>query len=187
MMADNLRRSESGRRRAEARRVVMALTGATAVAFAIGLSPSAAGATVPHSGCTASVGGSSGWCGLYPGNATSNTQEFGQVTVSDGSSILVQTENASNGAAPLTSFVCLVSTPAAQITHRLQDTQCNAAGGVWLPFTGGSLVIDLSQFPQFLDSQFTIQVAANEHANDSNGDAFYNNVSVSTITTGPVT
>jgi hypothetical protein len=187
-MADQLRKPESGRRRrAVTRRAVMSLAGATASALAIGFGPSAAGATVPHSGCSASVGGNSGWCDLYPGNATANTKEFGQVTVSSGSTILVQTENASNGAAPLTSFVCLVSTPAAQITHRLQDTQCTKAGGVWLPFSGGSLVIDLSQFPQFLNSQFTIQVAANEHANDANGDASYNSVSVSTVTTCPVT
>jgi hypothetical protein len=147
---------------------------------------SSAGATPAHTGCaTASVGESSGWCGLYPGNATGNAKELGQVTVSgDGQSLTIQTEDASSGAAPATSFACLTAADPTQITHRLQDTQCADAGGVWLPFTGGSLTVDLTAYPQFLDTQFTVQVAANADARNANGDAFYNNFSASTVTGG---
>ena len=104
------------------------------------------------------------------------------MTVSaDGASIVVETQDASSGAAPQTSFVCLVSSPASQITHRLQATLCAAAGGAWIPFPGGSLTIDLWQYPQFLNTQFTMQVAANHNATDANGDSFYNNVDVNTL------
>ena len=122
---------------------------------------SSAGATPAHTGCaTASVGETSGWCGLYPGNATGNAKELGQVTVSvDGQSLTIQTEDASSGAAPATSFACLTAADPTQITHRLQDTQ-------------------------FLDTQFTVQVAANADARNANGDAFYNNFSASTVTSG---
>ena len=158
--------------------IVTGLTAAT-----VGVSA----ADVPHSGCAAvSVGGSSGWCGLYPGNATSNTQEQGLVSVSStGSSITVQTQSASTGVLAETSFACLTSVPASQITQRLQDTRCAAAGGVWFPFFGGSLTIDLTPYPQFRNAQFTVQVAANQDASNANGDAFYNNVTVSTVTVLP--
>ena len=148
----------------------------------VGVSSSTSAADVPHSGCAAvSAGGSSGWCSLYPGNATSNGQEQGLVSVSStGSSITVQTQSASTGVLAETSFACLTLVPASQITQRLQDTRCTAAGGVWFPFLGGSLTIDLTQYPQFRNAQITVQVAANQDANNANGDAFYNNVSVST-------
>ena len=83
---------------------------------------------------------------------------------------------------PATSFACLTATPSAQIIHRLQNTLCTRSGGIWLPFTGGALTISLLAYPQFLQAVFTIQVAANQDSNSSNGDAFYNNVSVSTVT-----
>ncbi len=189
-MVDGLRESLSGSRlgRGIARRALLGVA-LTAGVGVLGLSPGASGADVVHSGCTAvAAGGSSGWCGLYPGNATSNVQELGMVTVSaDGSTIVVQTQSASSGVDPATSFACLLSTPASQITHRLQDTLCTSAGGVWLPFVGGSLTISMSQYPQFANTSFTIQVAANKSANDSNGDSFYNNVTVSTAGSGGAT
>jgi hypothetical protein len=174
--------SGTGWRRGARYGAILAVTVGSVMGFALA-SSTAASATPPHGGCAAvSAGASSGWCPLYPGNATSNTQELGMVTVSaDGSSIQVETQNASNGAAPQTSFVCLVSSPASQIAHRLPATLCAAAGGVWIPFTGGSLTIDLWQYPQFLNAQFTMQVAANHNAGDANGDSFYNNVGVSTL------
>ena len=151
----------------------------------VGINSSTSAADVPHSGCAAvSVGGNSGWCSLYPGNATSNTQEQGLVSVSStGSSITVQTQSASTGVLTETSFACLTSMPASQITQRLQDARCAAAGGVWIPFFGGSVTIDLTPYPQFRNAQITVQVAANQSANNANGDAFYNNVSVSTVST----
>jgi len=107
------------------------------------------------------------------------------VTVSsDGMTIVVSTQSASTGDAPQTSFVCVAATPAAQITKRLQDSHCDAVGGVWLPFAGGSLTIVLSQYGQFQNATFTVQVAANQNASDPNGDSFYNNVSVSTVASG---
>jgi hypothetical protein len=156
-------------------------------AAAISISEAPSGASVPHSGCApVSAGNTSGLCGLYPGNASSNTKELGSVAVSsDGLSITVQTQDASTAAAPETSFACLVSTPASEITKRLQDEHCTGAGGVWLPFIGGSLTVDLSQYPQFLNTELTIQVAANRSADNPNGDSFYNNFSVSTVVSGP--
>ena len=47
------------------------------------------------------------------------------------------------------------------------------------------MTIDLSRYPQFLNTQFTIQVAANQDANNANGDAFYNNVTASTVINPP--
>jgi len=156
---------------------------ASLVGMAVAFTPTPSGAAEPHSGCAAvSAGGNSGWCGLYPGDATSNVQDLGSVAVSsDGSTITVQTESVSTGMAPETSFACLVSTPASQITKRLQDRHCTSANGIWLPFDGGSLSINLNQYPQFANATFTIQVAANANAHNANGDAFYNNFSVSTV------
>ena len=157
--------------------IVTGLTAAT-----VGVSA----ADVPHSGCAAvSVGGSSGWCGLYPGNATNNVRELGQVSINaSGTSLTVQTADASSGVVPATAFACLLFTPASQIAHRLQAQQCAAAGGVWFPMAGGSTTIDLTAYPQFLNAQFTVQVAANQDANNANGDAFYNNITADTTTTG---
>jgi hypothetical protein len=176
----------TGARRAARRMAGATLVGAFVIASVIGITESTSIAAEPHTGCQpVAPGGTSGWCGLYPGNATSNTKELGMVTVSsDGNSIVVNTENAADGNAPGTSFVCLVATPAAQITERLQDRHCDSAGGVWLPFTGGSLTIDLAQYVEFENTTFTIQVAANEHAANANGDSFYNNLSVSTVSSG---
>jgi hypothetical protein len=145
-----------------------------------------AGADVAHSGCnTVGAGASSGWCGLYPGNATGNVRELGQVTIStSGTMLTVQTADASTGVVPATSFACLLLTPPSQIVHRLQGQQCSAAGGVWFPMAGGSETIDLTAYPQFLNTHFTVQVAANQDANNSNGDAFYNNIATDTTTTG---
>jgi hypothetical protein len=152
------------------------------------VAPSWASATPVHGGCvTTAAGGSSGWCGLYPGNAVDNTKELGLVAVSaDGQTLTVQTQDAGTGALPATSFACLTATPSAEITHRLQQTQCADNGGVWLPFTGGALTIDVSGYPQFLDTTFTVQVAASSSAKDANGDAFYNTFSVSTVTGGGI-
>ena len=102
----------------------------------------------------------------------------------DGRSLTVQTQDASSGVVAATSFACLTTTGASLITHRLEQSLCTAMGGVWLPYSGGSLTIDLTAYPQFLNTQFTVQVAANHDANNANGDAFYNNVSVSTVTAG---
>ncbi len=162
----------------------LALAGALLTGVVVLGVPGAAGADVPHGGCGAvAVGQSSGWCGLYPGNAVANVQELGQVTVSaDGLSLTVQAQDASTGVVAATSFACLTATPATQITHRLVNSLCVANGGTWLPFTGGSLTVNLQSYPQFLNAQFTVQVAANADAKSSNGDAFYNNLSVSTLT-----
>ncbi len=172
-----------GTRRVARRMACGSLAAALIVGSVIVLTETASVAAEPHTGCqSVAAGGSSGWCGLYPGDARNNTKELGMVTVSsDGNSIVVNTENAATGTAPNTSFVCLVATPGSQITERLQDSHCDSAGGVWLPFTGGSLTIDLLQYVQFENTTLTIQVAANEHANNANGDSFYNNVSVSTV------
>jgi hypothetical protein len=145
-----------------------------------------ASADVTHTGCNSvAVGASSGWCGLYPGNATDNVRELGQVTINSAGTLLtVQTADASTGVLPATSFACLLFTPPTQIMHRLQGQQCAAAGGVWFPMAGGSETIDLTAYPQFLNAHFTVQVAANQDAKSSNGDAFYNNIEADTTTSG---
>jgi len=164
--------------------VVLCTVGLSAVTVAVD-SP-VGEAAVAQSGCNAvSAGGSSGWCGLYPGQASSNITEQGMIGVSlNGDSMTVQTQSAATGVVPGTSFACLLLTPASQITQRLQDTLCTAAGGVWLPFGGGSLTIDLGQYPQFENTQFTVQLAANMDANSANGDAFYNDFTVSSVPAG---
>jgi len=141
-----------------------------------------AGADVAHTGCNSvAAGGSSGWCGLYPGNATDNVRELGQVSINaSGTMLTVQAADASTGVLPATSFACLLFTAPSQIVHRLQGQQCAAAGGVWFPIAGGSQTIDLTAYPQFLNAQFTVQVAANQDAKNSNGDAFYNNIAADT-------
>ena len=162
--------------------------GATlAAASLVGLSSTIGGAAAPDTVCSsASSGGSSGWCGLGPGHANSNTRVQGMVSVSsDGQTIVVNTQDTVSGNAPRTSFVCMVSSPASLVTGRLQETRCGAAGGVWLTFTGGSLTIDLSQYGPFQNAQFTIQVAANPDAANANGDSFYANFGVSTSSSGP--
>lgn len=153
---------------------------------ALGVGIAAAAADVPHTGCTnVAAGTSSGWCGLYPGNATDNVRELGSVSLSsDGMTLTVQTQDSSTGVVPATSFACVTLTPASDITHRLQRTQCAAAGGVWFPIAGGTQTIDLSAYPQFQNAVVTVQVAANQDANNSNGDAFYNNVTVDTTAGG---
>ena len=145
-----------------------------------------ASADVAHTGCNSvAAGASSGWCGLYPGNATDNVRELGQVSINaSGTSLTVQTADASTGVLPATSFACLLFTAPSDITHRLQGQQCAASGGVWFPVAGGSTTIDLTGHPQFLNSQFTVQVAANQDASNSNGDAFYNNIAANTKTGG---
>jgi hypothetical protein len=167
------------------RLTLLALTGGL-LAAGVTVGAGAALAGVSRTGCSdATVGQSSGWCGLYPGNAVNNAKELGLVTVSaDGQSLTVQTQDAGMGGVPSTSFACLTAAASAQITHRLQQTQCAAIGGVWFPFAGGSLTIDLTAYPQFLDTAFTVQVAANRSAENANGDAFFNNFSVSTLTGG---
>ena len=123
--------------------------------------------------------------GLFPGNATNNVRELGQVSINaSGTSLTVQTSDASSGVVPATAFACLLFTPASQIAHRLQAQQCATAGGVWFPMAGSSTTIDLTAYPQFLNAQFTVQVAANQDANNANGDAFYNNITADTTTTG---
>ncbi len=164
----------------------MILAGSLLAAVAALAVPGVALATPDHTGCSAvAVGQTSGWCGLYPGNAVDNVKELGQVLVSsDGLSLTIQTQDMTTGAAPATSFACLTADDSAAATHRLQATQCADSGGAWLPFTGGALTIDLTAYPQFLDAQFTAQVAAGQNAENANGDAFYNNFSVSTLTGG---
>lgn len=165
-----------------------ALVGAALIVAATGISPTAANAAPPHAGCApAAAGGSSGWCGLYPGNATANVQELGQVTVcADGQSLLIQTEDAVTGSVPDTSFACLVMTDPSQITHRLHQSLCERAGGAWFSADGGSIAINLAQDPQSLNAQFTVQVAASHSADNGNGDAFYNDVSVNTVAGGGI-
>jgi hypothetical protein len=170
------------------RRCGLTLLASTALApVGIVFMTASAGADLPHAGCSSvAAGQSSGWCGLYPGNASDNTQELGLVSVSaDGTTLTVQTQDASTGVVPATSFACLTGTAPTLITHRLEQTLCASVGGVWFPYTGGSLTIDLAAYPQFLNAQFTVQVAANHDANNANGDAFYNNVSVSTVAGTP--
>lgn len=140
----------------------------------LGAAPAMAGGTCPTS---IADGQSSGWCGLYPGTASTNIQEYGQVTLSsDGTSLTVDTESASTGVVPDTSFACLTATDPG--STRLQETLCAQDGGVWVPFSGGTVTIDLTQYPQFLNTEFNVQVAANQDANDANGDAFYDNFTV---------
>ena len=157
--------------------------------LAVGLVAAAttlAGADVSHTGCTAvNAGQTSEWCGLYPGNATDNVQELGLVSVStDGMSLTVQVKDSATGVVPATSFVCLSPTPAAAVTHRLQRQLCSASGGTWFPIAGGSQTIDLSSYPQYQSTKLTVQVAANQDANNANGDAFYNNFTVDTTPGG---
>jgi len=168
-------------------RAALALVASGAVAFCGSVvMSSSASATPVHSGCgNAAAGSDSGWCGLYPGNAVDNVKELGLVAVSaDGQTLTIQTQDADSGDIPATSFACLTSAAATDITHRLQATQCADVGGVWFPYTGASLSIDLTAYPQFLNTQFTVQVAASGSAKNANGDAFYNNFSVSTVATG---
>lgn len=170
-----------GGRSAMARLVLAAGIAAmgTLGAVALAVAPASA-ATAPT--CTAVADGqSSGWCALYPGNATGNVQELGDVALSlDGSTLTVQTQSASTGTVPDTSFACLLATDPG--STRMQETLCTQAGGVWIPFTSGAVTIDLTQYPQFSGTTFTVQVAANQDANSANGDAFYNNVTVSDTT-----
>ena len=98
--------------------------------------------------------------------------------------LTVQTADASTGVVPATSFACLLFSPPSQVVHRLQGQQCASSAGVWFPMAGGSETIDLTAYPQFLNTQFTVQVAANQDAGNSNGDAFYNNIAANTTTTG---
>ena len=139
-----------------------------------------ASATPVHTGCApVHTFASSGWCGLYPGNATNNVQDLGQVSLSSNTTMLtIQTQSVDNGTAPRTSFACITSVPADQITHRLQDTQCTKDGGVWITWTGPSITVDMSQYPQFAGTVYTVQVAANDNAGNGNGDAFYNSFTV---------
>src|SRR5579862_9452512 len=76
-----------------------ALCGAALVAGGVQVSGNAALASPVRNGCgTTSSGQSSSWCGLYPGNATQNTQEQAQVSLSqDGTTLIVQTQNTSDG------------------------------------------------------------------------------------------
>lgn len=164
-------------RRSNPLRFAVALGTAVTAALALsllGAAPAVAGGTCPTS---IADGQSSGWCGLYPGTASTNIQEYGQVTLSsDGSTLTVQTQSASSGVVAGTSFACL--TPTDPGSTRLQEEQCAQDSGVWFPFSGGSVTIDLTQYPQFLNTQFNVQVAANQDANNSNGDSFYDNFTV---------
>ena len=54
-----------------------------------------------------------------------------------------------------------------------------------VPDRGRIATIDLSLYPQFRNAQFTVQVAANQDANNANGDAFYNNFTVNTGVIAP--
>ena len=164
-------------RRFTAPRLAVALGtvfGATLSLSLLGASPAMAGGTCPTS---IADGYSSGWCGLYPGSASSNVQEYGQVALSsDGTALTVETESASTGVVPDTSFACLTVTDPG--STRLQEELCAQEDGIWIPFSGGSTTVDLSQYPQFLNTQFNVQVAANQDANSANGDAFYGNFTI---------
>lgn len=164
---------------ARSHRILGAASGAAVVLGSLALAP-AVGATPPHTGCgTVTDGASSGWCALYPGNAKGNVQEQGQVSLdSTGTQLTVLTENTADGAAPATTSVCLTATPAVDLTHRLQDSQCAKQGGVWLSWSGGAATVDLTQYPQLVGTTFTVQVQANHDAGNGNGDAFYNSVAV---------
>lgn len=164
------------RRRSDSLRLAVAL-GVTAAALSVsllGAAPAMAGGTCP----TSIVDGQgSGWCGLYPGTASNNVQEYGQVTLSsDGTSLTVDTQSASSGVLPDTSFACLTSVDPG--STRLQEEQCAQDGGVWVPFSERTTTIDLTQYPQFLNTSFNVQVAANQDASDANGDSFYDNFTV---------
>lgn len=168
--------------------VRLALAAGTAAAGTLGAvalaAAPASAATAPT--CTSVANGQdSGWCALYPGSATDNVQELGDVALSaDGSTLLVQTQSAADGTVPDTSFACLLAVDPGRT--RMQQTQCTDAAGVWIPFTGGSVTIDLAQYPQFAGTDFVVQVAANQDANSANGDAFYNNVAVADSSGGIV-
>ena len=155
-------------------------SGALAVSGGAILVPSIASATPVHTGCSPTyVNGTSGWCGLYPGNATDNVKDLGQVTLTGNAQLLtIQTLSVDSGAAPRTSSACLSFISSNQINHRLQDTQCTKAGGVWFTWTGPSTTINLTQYTQFYGQIFSVQVQANEHAGNGNGDAFYNGFDV---------
>jgi len=144
----------------------------------LGVGP--ASATPVHQGCAAVFTfAPSGWCNLYPGNASNNVKDLGAVSLSSNTQLLtIQTQSVATGAAPRTSFACLTLVPAGQIDHRLQDTQCEATGGVWFTWTGPSTTIDLSNYPQFMGTIYSVQVAANDNAGNGNGDAFYNSFTV---------
>jgi hypothetical protein len=149
---------------------------APGVAFAAGAPGLPITATGPVCG-TVAAGQSSGWCALYPGRAVDNVQQLGAVSVGpDGTVLTVQAEGASTGTPPATASVCL--TPVDPGRSRLQHAQCVAAGGVWIPFTGGSVTIDLAQYPGLEGTTFTVQVGANGDAVDANGDAWYGNFGV---------
>ncbi|MDA8269635.1 MAG: hypothetical protein M0Z63_03825 [Actinomycetota bacterium] len=149
----------------------------TAAAGTLGLALLTAAPASAGTCAAVTDGQTSGWCALYPGNATGNIQELGQVALStDGSTLTVQTQSASTGVVPGTSFACLTATDPGMT--RLQEQQCAMDNGVWVPFTGGSTTIDLAQYPQFQGTQFNVQVAANQDANSANGDAFYDNFTV---------
>ena len=141
------------------------------------LSSGVASATPVHTGCGASYNGiPSGWCNLYPGNASDNAKYLGQILLTNGATLLtIQTQTASDGSIPRTSFACLTLVDSAKIDHRLQAEQCsNKFNGVWVTWSGSSVTIDITQYPQFTNMLYTVQVAANGSAGNGNGDAFYN-------------
>ena len=141
------------------------------------LSSGVASATPVHTGCGATSNGiSSGWCNLYPGNASGNAKYLGQILLTNDATLLtIQTQSASDGSIPRTSFACLTLVDSATINHRLQAEQCtNKFNGVWVTWTGSSVTIDVTQYPQFANMLYTVQVAANGSAGNGNGDAFYN-------------
>lgn len=149
------------------------------IGSAVVLGPSVASATKPHTGCAVSVGTSSGWCGLYPGNATNNVKDVASVTMSgDGSLLTIATLSLDTNAPPRTSMSCISMVPLVVQTHRLQAEQCSAINGVWFTWSGASITIDLTQFPQFYGGNFSVQVGANKDAGNGNGDSFYNGFGV---------
>ncbi len=155
-----------------------AFGGAVALAAA-----GAAGAAAVHTGCSpASVTQSSGFCVLYRGSSSSTAQDLGDVAPNPtGTALTITTKVIATGAAPKTSFACLLPTSASQIDVRLDHVECRVHGGVFVPFSGGTVTIDLSQFPQFLDTQFSAQVGASKDATNPNDDLYYNNFTVSTF------
>ena len=143
------------------RRVVASSVIAAAGALAVLAAPGTASAATVHTCAgTVTAGTTSAWCGLF--DARGNTPEQAQLSLDAGAtSLSVATESTIGAQPPAATAVCLTATPAAQIAQPLPKSLCTGQyAGVWLTWAGGSQSIDLTLYPQFAKTTFTVQVIA---------------------------
>jgi hypothetical protein len=143
------------------RRVVASGVIAAAGAFAVLAAPgTASAAAVPTCAGIVTEGTTSAWCALF--DARGRTPEQAQLSLdAAATSLTVTTESTVGARPPASTAVCLTATPAAQIVQQLTSSSCTGQyAGVWLTWSGGSQAIDLTLYPQFATTTFTVQVIA---------------------------